>query len=82
MNKRSLILIIVISFYLVEINSKIARKHKHPGSEQSINSNIEIEPLTKPELEKKIDNISFDSNKKDDDNIINKQKQEQIINLE
>ena len=82
MNKRSLILIIVISFYLEEINPKITRKHKHPGSEQSINSNIEIEPLTKTELEKEIDNISFDSNKKDDDNIINKQKQEQIINLE
>jgi hypothetical protein len=66
MNKRILILIIVISFYLVVINTKIIRKHKHPGSQQSSPSDIEIEPLTKSQLNEDLDNINLDSIPKDD----------------
>ena len=66
MNKKTLILIIVISFYLVIINTKIIRKHKHPGSQQSSQSDIEIEPLTKSQLIEDLDNINLDSIPKDD----------------
>ena len=67
MNKRALILIIFISFYLVIINTKIIRKHKHPGSQQLSQSDIEIEPLTKTELNEDLDNINHDSIHKDDE---------------
>ena len=66
MNKRILILIIVFFFYSDVIKSKIIRKHKHPGSSQSSHTDIEIEPLTKPELKEDIGAINLDSKTKDD----------------
>ena len=50
MNKKEFFHILII-FYILILNleisicSKIQRKHRHPGSSQSDNSNIEIEPL-------------------------------------
>ena len=58
---------ILISLYFfiiyqkIFLCTKITRKHKHPGSSQSDNSNIEIEPLS--ENDKNLDN-----NKKQDTN--------------
>jgi hypothetical protein len=56
---------ILIIFYILVLNlqisicSKIQRKHKHPGSSQTDNSNIEIEPLN-------VDNKNSDENIKQD----------------
>ena len=65
MNKVSyisyLLLILIFSFNIIITESKIVRKHKHPGSSQSINSNIEIEPLNKNDLNEFKDNNNLDS---------------------
>ena len=58
----SIILIIfIISFNITIIETKITRKHKHPGFTQSSNSNIEIEPLSKNDLNDIKDIINIDS---------------------
>ena len=79
MNKMNSILIfITISFNIIILQSKITRKHKHPGSEQSSHPDIEIEPLTKPDLNENIDNINNDSNAKEENS---KNNQDQINHI-
>ena len=74
MSKILFLLIITIIFQNITIKSKITRKHKHPGSEQSSNSDITIEPLTKPDLNENLNNININSNTNNN--------QEQIIQLD
>ena len=74
MSKVFFLLIIMIFFQIMRIKSKITRKHKHPGSDQSSNSEITIEPLSKPDLNENLNNINIISNTN-----IN---QEQIIHLD
>ena len=64
---------ILISLYFfiiyqkIFLCTKITRKHKHPGSSQSDNSNIEIEPLS--ENDKNLDNNKEqDTNSKSNEN--------------
>ena len=48
-----LILYIIILTLKISLCSKIQRKHKHPGSSQSDNKNIEIEPLNEGNMDDK-----------------------------
>ena len=75
--KLSLIFIAIL-FNNTIIQSKIIRKHKHPGSEQSSHPDIEIEPLTKTDLNENIDIINNDSNAKEENS---KNNQEQINHM-
>ena len=60
-NVSHLLIIFIISFNVIIIESKIIRKHKHPGYGQSSNSHIEIEPLSKSELNQYKENNNLDS---------------------
>ena len=77
-----IILIIILLFSNIDIiESKIPRKHKHPGSEHTTNSEIEIEPLNKNDLNNDLNNnINEEQNKKIDDE--QKPNQEKKIRLD
>lgn len=63
-NKIILILLILLAFFQIFLCSKIQRKHKHPGSSSSENSNIEIEPLNEGnENNQNIENNNIQENK-------------------
>ena len=77
----SLILIIILlSLNIDRIESKIPRKHEHPGSGHSSRSDIEIEPLNKNDLNDKSNNIDEAQNNKIEDS--QKNNQETIVRLD
>ena len=45
-----LLLTFLLSFNIFIIESKITRKHKHPGSQLFVHPDIQIEPLNKNDI--------------------------------